>query len=79
MPAMPFELFGAGMHLTGGGSLWPGAVDLARECFGGFGLPMQIGHVKGVLGDATVLENPRNACAIGLVKAPFGDCFPFAM
>jgi cell division protein FtsA len=56
---------GAGVQLTGGGSLLRGIDELAGEVFE---LPAYLAHVKRVSGSTSEIENPRYSCAIGLVK-----------
>jgi cell division protein FtsA len=55
----------AGVILTGGGALTPGAVELAREVFA---MPARVGlpgeHLRGL---ADSLESPRMAVPAGLV------------
>lgn len=56
---------GAGIHLTGGGSMQRGIEELVSDVFG---LPTMRARAKGFLGDQSVVENPRYACALGLLK-----------
>jgi len=55
---------GGGVVLTGGGSLLPGSVDLAREVFG---LPARLGYPKPVGGLVAEYNSPVYATAVGLV------------
>jgi cell division protein FtsA len=59
------DRLGAGIHLTGGGSLQSGLVELASEVFGA---PAFRASAKGFIGDEKVIQNPQYSCAIGLLK-----------
>ena len=58
------DLLGAGLVLTGGGSLLEGCVSLAEEIFG---LPVKVGVPKGFIGLMETTSNPIYATGIGLV------------
>ena len=58
------DLLGAGVVLTGGGSLLEGAAILAEEVFG---LPTKIGHPQGFSGLADIASSPIFATGVGLV------------
>jgi cell division protein FtsA len=58
-------LLGAGVHLTGGGSKLRGIDDLARDVFG---IPARLAQTKEILCAANESENPRDACALGILK-----------
>jgi cell division ATPase FtsA len=62
---VPLNSLGAGVQLTGGCSLLRGIDELARQVFG---IPAYRARVNGVSGPASILEDPRYSCAIGLVK-----------
>ena len=55
---------GAGIVLTGGGALLPGAVELAQEVFGTTARIGQPGNLGGI---GTVYQTPEYSTAIGLV------------
>ena len=55
---------GGGVVLTGGGSLLPGAVELAKEVFG---LPVRLGYPKPMGGLVAEYNSPVYATAVGLV------------
>ncbi|MDR5708395.1 MAG: cell division protein FtsA [Armatimonadota bacterium] len=54
----------AGVVLTGGSTLLPGLVELASERWG---LPVRVGHPRGVLGPAAAVSGPAYATAVGLL------------
>ena len=58
------DLLGAGLVLTGGGSLLDGSISLAEEIFG---LPVKVGVPKGFIGLVETTSNPIYATGIGLV------------
>jgi cell division protein FtsA len=58
------ELLGAGVVLTGGGSLLDGTIELAEEIFG---LPAKVGIPQGFLGLMESVANPIFATGVGLV------------
>ena len=55
----------AGVRLTGGCSVISGICELAEDVFG---IPACIARVKGISDPASILENPKYSCVIGLVK-----------
>lgn len=55
---------GAGLVLTGGGSLLPGAADLARSIIG---LPVRLGTPRGFGGLVDSASTPKHATGVGLV------------
>ena len=55
----------SGIVLTGGGSLLPGASEVAEEVFK---IPVRIGVPAGLSGDAKEYEDPRYAGAVGLAQ-----------
>jgi len=58
------DLLGAGLVLTGGGSLLEGCVSLTEEIFG---LPVKVGVPMGFVGLMEATSNPIYATGIGLV------------
>jgi cell division protein FtsA len=54
----------AGVILTGGGALLPGAVELAQQVFG---LPVHLGQPMGMTGWADRVDSPKFATAVGLL------------
>jgi cell division protein FtsA len=56
---------GAGVVLTGGGALLPGAVELASEIFGTSARTGQPGNLGGI---GSVYQNPEFSTAVGLVQ-----------
>jgi len=58
------ELLGAGVVLTGGGSLLEGSVPLAEEIFG---LPAKVGAPQGFVGLVESASSPIFATGVGLV------------
>lgn len=58
------ELMGAGIVLTGGGSLLTGSIELAEEVFG---LPAKIGIPGGFTGLSETVGSPIFATGVGLV------------
>lgn len=54
----------AGIILTGGGSLLPGAVELAQQIFG---VPVHLGKPSGIVGWADRVDSPKFATAVGLL------------
>jgi cell division protein FtsA len=66
---LPFDSLRAGVHLTGGCSLLPGICELAEEVFG---IPAGRARVTGISAVATILENPRHSCALGLATLAAG-------
>lgn len=62
------EKLTAGMVVTGGCSLLPGAVDLAESVFD---LPVRLGIPEGISGLVDSAKNPKNATGVGLVI--YGD------
>jgi len=63
--AVPEHLIGAGVMLTGGGSLTRGIRELAESVFE---IPVRLTSAKAVSGPTSAFENPRFSTAIGLVK-----------
>ncbi len=59
------DLLGAGIVLTGGGSMLQGCSELAKEIFD---LPVAIGKPQGLTGRANAVSEPRYATAVGLVQ-----------
>lgn len=59
-----FELLPAGVVLTGGGALMPGAVELAGRTLG---MPVRLGLPRNVGGLNDTVQNPIYATAVGLV------------
>lgn len=55
---------GAGLVLTGGGSLLPGAAELARSIIG---LPVRLGTPRGFGGLVDSASTPKHATGVGLV------------
>ena len=55
---------GAGVVLTGGGALLPGAVELAQEVFG---TSVRIGQPGNLGGIGSVYQTPEFSTAVGLV------------
>lgn len=55
---------GGGVVLSGGGSLLPGSVELAKEVFG---LPARLGYPKSLGGVVAEYNSPVYATAVGLV------------
>jgi cell division protein FtsA len=60
-----FQFLRAGVVLCGGGSRVPGIVTLAEETFG---MTVTLGQASAISGQATALNQPEFATAIGLVK-----------
>ena len=58
------DLLGAGVVVTGGGSLLPGTEDLAEEIFG---MPSKIGVPQGFTGLVDSASSPIFATGVGLV------------
>jgi len=58
------DILTGGIVLTGGGSLLPGAVDLAEQIFG---TPARLGHMRGVESTPEDLHDARFAVAHGLL------------
>jgi cell division protein FtsA len=54
----------AGIILTGGGALLPGATELAQQVFG---LPVHLGSPSGMTGWADRVNSPKFATAVGLL------------
>ncbi|MEO6907517.1 MAG: cell division protein FtsA [Abditibacteriaceae bacterium] len=54
----------AGVIITGGGALLPGAAELAQEVFG---LPVHLGSPSGMIGWADRVNSPKFATAVGLL------------
>jgi cell division ATPase FtsA len=54
----------AGVILTGGGALLPGATELAQQVFG---LPVHLGNPSGMTGWADRVNSPKFATAVGLL------------
>lgn len=54
----------AGLILTGGGALLPGATELAQQVFG---LPVHLGSPSGMTGWADRVNSPKFATAVGLL------------
>ena len=59
------DLLGAGIVLTGGGSMLHGCSELAKEIFD---MPITIGKPRGIAGRANAVSEPLYATAIGLVQ-----------
>ncbi len=59
------EMLGAGIVLTGGGALLPGATRLAEQVFG---VPVKLGVPKGFGGLVDAVATPIHATGVGLVK-----------
>ena len=59
------DLLGAGIVLTGGGSMLHGCSELAKEIFD---MPITIGKPRGIVGRANAVSEPLYATAIGLVQ-----------
>ena len=59
------DLLGAGIVLTGGGSMLQGCAELAKEIFN---LPVTIGKTRGITGRANAVSEPLYATAVGLVQ-----------
>ena len=59
------DLLGAGIVLTGGGSMLQGCAELAKEIFD---LPVAIGKPRGISGRANAVSEPLYATAVGLVQ-----------
>lgn len=60
----PVEMVAGGVIVTGGGTLMPGVLELARDRFR---LPVRIGRPRGVSGLADIVGGPLHATAVGLV------------
>ena len=58
------DLIAAGIVLTGGSALIPGAVELAEEIFH---MPVRLGVPRSVTGLAEVVDNPIYSTAVGLL------------
>ncbi len=56
----------AGVVLTGGSALLPGLVEAASERWG---LPVRVGHPRGMLGPAAAVSGPAYATAVSRVRA----------
>lgn len=68
----------AGVILTGGGALLPGATELAQQVFG---LPVHLGSPSGMTGWADRVNSPQFATAVGLLyyaKRLQNDGYAFA-
>ncbi len=59
------DLLGAGVVITGGGAALPGMVQMAERVLG---MPVRLGVPGGIDGLKAVVENPKFATGIGLVK-----------
>lgn len=59
------DLLGAGIVLTGGGSMLHGCSELAKEIFD---MPITIGKPRGIAGRANAVSEPTYATTIGLVQ-----------
>jgi cell division protein FtsA len=59
------DMLGAGIILTGGGSLLHGATDLAEQVFG---MPVKVGVPKGFGGLVDSVATPIHATGVGLVQ-----------
>lgn len=56
----------AGLYITGGCSMLRGIEEVAQDVFG---LPSRLARIKGGLyGASRTINDPQNACAIGLIK-----------
>ncbi len=58
------SVMGAGVVLTGGGSLLEGTVEMAEQIFG---LPVRVGNPKGVGGLKDVINDPKFSTSVGLL------------
>jgi cell division protein FtsA len=58
------DLLGAGVVLTGGASLLPGAVELAEQVFE---MPVRLGRPSGLSGLMENVRDPRYATGVGLI------------
>ena len=68
----------AGIILTGGGALLPGAIELAQQVFG---LPVHLGSPTGMTGWADRVNSPKFATAVGLLhyaRRLQNDAYAFA-
>lgn len=59
------DYLAAGIHLTGGCSLFDGIDDLASDVFG---VPAYTGHAQQMSGNTAAFSNPQYATSIGLLK-----------
>ena len=59
-----YNALGAGLVLTGGGSLIPGAAELAQSVIG---LPVRLGTPRGFGGLVDSASTPKHATGVGLV------------
>ncbi len=59
------DLLGAGVVVTGGSAALPGMVEVAERVLG---MPVRIGVPSGIDGLTTVVQSPKFATGIGLVK-----------
>ncbi len=60
----PVEMVAGSVIVTGGGTLMPGVIELARDRFR---LPVRVGRPRGVSGLADIVGGPLHATAVGLV------------
>ena len=59
------DAISSGIVITGGSSMLNGAVDLAESIFG---VPVRLGLPRDIDGLLEVIENPRYATGVGLLK-----------
>ena len=59
-----------GVVITGGGSQLKNIIDLSQEIFN---MPVKIGIPDTINGKAEIINNPRYATVIGIIKYGFSD------